>query len=505
MNNSSAILRWLITYAVIVPLAVTLGYLLTNPLDYSTFGFVGVLLVVLAIPLLLRWHFWLLLFSLNAGITVFFLKGSPSLWMVMVALSLGISVLERALSSEKQFIAVPQVTWPLLCLIGVVFMTAKLTGGFGLRMMGSEVFGGKKYILLIGAILSYFALTAHRIPPRQAKWAVALFFLSGLTYIISDLNGVLPNFVFLFFPANARFGELGNYRLGGIAVAASTAIYYLLARYGIRGIFISGPRWRLILFVLFFSLSLVSGYRSTLVGLALTFLIQFFLEGMQKTVLLPIFAFVGVCMMVALVPLTPKLPFTVQRTLSVVPLLPVSSEAKQDGQATMEWRYNFWRALLPQVPKHLLLGKGYAITAEDFEFMGSDSAFKSLDPGQQGLGLSSDYHNGWLSVIIPLGLWGMIAFLWFIGAGAWVVYSNFRYGDPFLLTVNTFLLAAFIRCVLMFFGGALTTDMMTFAAYVGLSVSLNNGVRRPAPAPVKKPDTFLPARPFPRPRPVFQR
>jgi hypothetical protein len=35
MNNSSAILRWLITYAVIVPLALFIGYLLTNPLDYS--------------------------------------------------------------------------------------------------------------------------------------------------------------------------------------------------------------------------------------------------------------------------------------------------------------------------------------------------------------------------------------------------------------------------------------------------------------------------------------
>ena len=99
-SNSPAILKWLITYAVVVPVAVFLGYVLTNPLDYSTFGLVGALLLVVVLPLLLRWHFWFLLFGLNAGIVVVFLKGSPSVWIVVVVLSLGISILDRALSQE---------------------------------------------------------------------------------------------------------------------------------------------------------------------------------------------------------------------------------------------------------------------------------------------------------------------------------------------------------------------------------------------------------------------
>src|ERR1039458_7124104 len=211
MNDSSAILKWLITYAVIVPLALFIGYLLTNPLDYSTFAYVGVLGFVLVFPLLLRWHYWLLLFSLNASMVVFFLKGSRNL--------------ERALSSEKRFIGVPQVTWPLVCLVGVVLFTAKMTGAFGLRMLGSEVYGGRKYIFVLCAIMSYFALTAHRIPRHQAKWAVALFFLGGMTYFIGDLYGMLPsafNFIFLFFPPSSRYDtgfDQGIYRLGGTAVA----------------------------------------------------------------------------------------------------------------------------------------------------------------------------------------------------------------------------------------------------------------------------------------------
>jgi len=57
MNNAPAILKSLIIYAMCVPLAVIVGYMLTDPLDYSTFAYAGVLTLVLVFPLLLRWHY----------------------------------------------------------------------------------------------------------------------------------------------------------------------------------------------------------------------------------------------------------------------------------------------------------------------------------------------------------------------------------------------------------------------------------------------------------------
>ena len=45
-NNAAAIFRSLIVYAVCVPLAIFVGYTLTNPLDYSTLGFYGVIITV---------------------------------------------------------------------------------------------------------------------------------------------------------------------------------------------------------------------------------------------------------------------------------------------------------------------------------------------------------------------------------------------------------------------------------------------------------------------------
>jgi len=85
-------------------------------------------MLVLAIPLLLRCHYWLLLLAWNMTAVVFFLPGRPNLWLATTALSLGMSLLQRALSKEMHFIKVPQITWPLICLVVVVIFTAKLTG-----------------------------------------------------------------------------------------------------------------------------------------------------------------------------------------------------------------------------------------------------------------------------------------------------------------------------------------------------------------------------------------
>jgi len=61
-------------------------------------------------------------------------------------------------------------------MLAVVLVTAKLTGGFGLRSFGSEVYAaGNTFGLIIG-ILSYFALTARRIPPAKARVVCGVVF-----------------------------------------------------------------------------------------------------------------------------------------------------------------------------------------------------------------------------------------------------------------------------------------------------------------------------------------
>lgn len=512
MNNAPAILKALVIYAICVPLAVVVGYTLTDPLDYTTFAYAGILALVLLFPLLLRWHYPLLLLSVNTNAIIFFIKGRPAFWLVMVTLSLGISVLERAMSSQKRFIRVPQITWPLICMIGVVYFTAKLTGGLGLRAFGSDVYGGKKYIWLIMSIISYFAFTAQRIPPERAKLYLALLLLGGVTNLIGDLYPVTPSFlhfIFWIFPISSISNELvmGTTRLGGVAGAATVIVYWLMARYGLRGIFLSGKLWRPVLFVMVSLMIFLGGFRSIIILYMGVFGVMFFMEGLHRTRALLVFMLAGVLIMVTIVPLAPHLPFTFQRSLAFLPLN-LSVEAKAQAEDSSEWRVKMWDALLPQVPSHLLLGKGYAITMEDFEAMGSDTAFSTVDASQQGLALSSDFHNGPLSVVIPFGIWGVFAVLWLMVAGSRVMYCNFRYGDESLRTINTFLWAYYLCLLLrfMFLVGALNSDMFYFVSTIGFSIALNGGVCRPEAQPVQARQPMVhPARILPRARPAFQR
>jgi hypothetical protein len=94
--------------------------------------------------------------------------------------------------------------------------------------------------------------------------------------------------------------------------------------------------------------------------------------------------------------------------------------------------------------------------------------------------LAEDFHNGPISVLIPFGIWGGLAMLWFFAVCVRVTYLNYRYSDPTLQTVNTFFFAAIVAHLIFFtlFYGDMSGDMATYCGLLGLSVSLNGGVRR---------------------------
>lgn len=491
--NIAQALRSLAIYGVCALLAIIIGVLMTNPLTYSSLGFVGVVCAVLFIPFLLRWHIPLMIVCWSLPVSMFFLKGDPSICLVMIAISLTISIVERTLN-QTHFIKVPQITWPLWFLIAVVLLTAKLTGGFGLEAFGSEVYGGKKYVFLIVGILGYFALTARPIPREKARWYVGFFFLGGALSFIRDLYPVMPGFMQPLFwlippmPFDASGIQVGTTRLIGTAWGATGFIGFLVAVYGLRGIFLSGKLWRPAALAIALLLVFFGGFRSALITVGATLILQFFLEGLHRTKLMPFVIVFTLAFAAAALPLASKLPFTFQRTLAFLPegWIDLSSDARAAANASTDWRIQMWKGLLPQVPKYLIVGKGYAISMEDFATMGTDSAFHSADAGQQALALSGDYHNGPLSVIIPFGVWGAFGFLWFTGTSVWVMYRNFRYGDPELATVNIFLFTTYVVSMLSFYflAGGFADGMLGFTGVLGMSVAINRGVRKP-PLPAK--------------------
>jgi len=167
-----------------------------------------------------------------------------------------------------------------------------------------------------------------------------------------------------------------------------------------------------------------------------------------------------------------------------------------NAEGSTEWRLEIWRALLPQIPNYLLIGKGYAFSALTYnEEMGANAIFSGqrvIDASQNALALSSDFHSGPLSLIIPFGIWAVLLWLWYLIAGFFVVSRNYRNGNPELGFINRYLYVVFIaKCItFVFIFGDLVGDMAGFAAVIGLSIALNHGIGRHQP--LKKP---LPAKP----------
>ena len=117
-----------------------------------------------------------------------FLPGRPPLWAVVACVGLLFAVLNRAVSANERFVIEPSIIKPLLVLASVVVATGLLTGGFGVHMLGSSQFGGKKYFYFLASIAGYFVFTSRRIPPHRAGLYVALFFLAGVTFAVNDVR-----------------------------------------------------------------------------------------------------------------------------------------------------------------------------------------------------------------------------------------------------------------------------------------------------------------------------
>jgi hypothetical protein len=483
MSNAFALFRSLVIYGVCLPLAIFIGYLLATPDDFASLSVVSLLLALMTIPLFLRWHYPLLILSLNMAGGFYLLPGQPTFALVMIGVSLGISVLGHVMNRNLKFMQASSVAWSLIFLTAVILGTAKLTGGIGLKTFGSDAIGGKHYVYLLAGIAAFFAITARSIPPKRAGLYLALFLAAPMTAAIGELVSVIsPNlyFIFWFFPpdmyaASAFFSDAGILRLAGIGVASAAGINLLLAHYGIQGVLDLRRGWRFPLFCLLLVGSTLGGFRSTVISVAMTLMIVFYLEGLMRSRLLPAVILATILAGTLIVPFSDRLPLSVQRSLAFLPLK-LDPEAELSALDSVNWRLQIWNDLLPTIPQYLVVGKGLGIDARDLALLADTN--RGSQTGDIA-SLAGDYHSGPLSLIIPFGLGGVVGFFWFLFASIRVLHKNYQFGDPEYRRYNRFLLSFFLANTFMFFFivGSFYSGMATFAGIVGLSVALNHGVR----------------------------
>jgi hypothetical protein len=513
MSGDSASARSsLVMYGICLPVAIFLGFLLVNIVNdpYGSMvskGMVGVLLMLMLLPLFMRYYHPWLIAVWNMAMVIMFLPGDLMGWTLMSLIGFTLAVGHYILNRQRKFISVPSITRPLIFLAVVVGMTAYLRGGIGLHVFGDESIGGKRYLLIWVSIMGYFALTSQAIRPEKRKLMTIIFVLGGATAMISDIGGMIGGpiqYIGYIFPLTdattlASQGASGVERLGGLANGALCVALALVAYFGIERIADLKKLWRGVLFAAFLLLTMSGGFRGLIILAALTCGLVFYFEGLLRSRLLPIVLLAVLLFGTLAFAFAEHMPLSFQRSVAFLPLKldPVAIESAEDSS---NWRLDIWKSLVPQIPHYLILGKGLGIDFNDlasyYEF--GNSQVGGVEGG--GFTLAGDYHNGPLSLIIQFGLWGALGFLWLVVASLKVLWANYKYGDPEIKQQNIYLLAFYIAKIVMFFAvfGSFYTDITVFAGIIGFSISLNGGVAKPASVPRPK-IVFNRFRPLPAP------
>jgi hypothetical protein len=477
MSVNPESLRLPLIYTAIMALAAVLGGVLAAGEEVDALVLIVALFGLLVSPLVLKWHRAMLFFCWNSTLGTYFLPGQAPLWLSLGAVSLLLTMVDRTLHQGQPLVSQPAIAWPLVVFAGVVVVTMLATGGVGIQWLGeSGLSGGRKYMWILCACLGYFALTGVVIPVEKAPLFYGLFFLGGLTGFVGPLAGWLGGPVaylqYVFSPVEGVAQTATGFRVKGLSSTGAAIVAWLLARYGFGGVFHSERFWRIGLLGLGMLLGLMSGYRTALVTYAIVLAMMFFLEGHHRTPRLLVWAGAGLLGVALLIPLTPHLPTPVQRSLSFLPL-PVDPIVRFEAEGTLSWRESLWKELLEDVPQYFWLGKGMTVSTVDME---SAKTFEILGASRWYVSyLTGEHHNGFLSVIIPFGIWGLLALLWLLGAGLWVLARNFRHGRAELRSVNAYLLASYVAWMVLYFSywGTLYWALRDATGLLALGVALN--------------------------------
>lgn len=488
--------RGVLIFALCLPLAILMGFMLADPMMASNQMFISAALMALLIPLLLTIHHRALIWVGGAVMIAFFVKGQPQMWMVFAALSFGISIVSRPLAKGR--IKPVWEKWVLVTLVIVltcVLTTAALTGGIGMRVFGSATYGGRKYFALIVAIIGFFALTMAILPRRFAQRDVGIFTLGPITTAFSNVAYMLgPGFYFLFalFPVSLAINQaqadfapalVGIKRYTGFGAASTAICMYCLLRWGFRGLCDLTKPWRVLVLMAAMFMGMLSGFRSSILVTVLVATIQFFAEGLHRTKYAASFAGFAAAAFVFLAAFSESLPLSAQRAISFLPVR-VDPIAANDAKTSLTWRFEMWRMVVKEIPKHLWLGKGYAIDPTDL-YLAEESFRRGFINDYETAIAAADYHSGFLSMMVPFGVVGTTAMMLFFIAGGRVMYRNMRYGDADIKNINTFLFSFYVGRLLYFFAffGGIETDFWFFVSLVGISLSMNGGMKGRAVKP----------------------
>lgn len=412
------------------------------------------------------------------------LPGLPSkVNLCMLAMgTVSVTLVASAVVNRQPILGRPQTLW-VAALMALMLVTAYMRG-FGLRSLGGEAWGGFTYVtMLLNCLFFLAAGNAHlseRDWTRALVWMCLLSIVPTLAQAAYAYTGGALRYVFYVVVPEYQVLEFMHLRERGSELARLQQANIPSQYYFVLAFLTMAWRrlrpWTVALIVVSFILAGVSGNRIALVFNIMMAFIYTAIERDKPLVhlLFRPLTFVIVLALLVLSFAAEFLPMTFQRVLSVIPFANVSAEAREAATTTINWRIEVWAAALRQAPQYLLIGKGFAFSAQDVMTISARTLYMN---DITYVLATRNYHNGMIHTLLDLGLPGLLIAVGFItGAlGRHLRLARGEWHSPTMRHYHRVFLAVLLTTVVVYF---VLAGGVTHLAYMFFWVLLLEGFVR---------------------------
>jgi hypothetical protein len=366
---------------------------------------------------------------------------------------------------------------------------------FGMKFLGSSVWGGRNYINVYVGLAAFFVIQSIPMSPRLwAKLPYVILGVSGFDLMITVITTIFPNSIYKIYPFYSAVSRTGieeivtggpsdTTRLGSVGNFGTLLITLILAKISLRQILHLSNLPRLVMGMVGFLAVLFSSFRSSVVST----LTVIFVAGIRDLkfgvlALLPFLAIILFALSVVNSEFV-TLPKQFQRSLSFVPGK-WDVDTAQDATSSNDFRTRIWTIWTREYfPKHPIFGRGFGFQSTWAE----QSVYRNDPYADVQMVETGNIHNGFFSTVDCFGIVGTVFFvIWNLRLLARTFQVSFQKNDPAGLALR-FVALSLATSIIFYWISALSvgtflpSEFAAAAVFLRLQRSTGGGPARSAP------------------------
>ena len=446
--------------------------------------------------------FWVIAIASSFLLGTFpILGGAFTPFQILMAIGVAKFLIEDVILGRKRLRIGNRVDALLIAgFMGVLTLHA-VHDRFGMRFLGSSVWGGRNYVNVYVGLAAFFIIQS--IPMEARHWKKLPYLVlavASFDLFIAIITTIFPSSIYAIYPFYSAVSALGieqivfgesnvTGRVGAFGVFGFILVILILATTSLRDLFHPKYLFRLVCLTVGFVSVLFSGFRSALVNVMIGFLAAGFRDlKFRLVVLLPLVAVIlfGFSLINTHVF---RLPKQVQRALSFVPG-DWDREMVRDARGSNEFRSRVWTLWAQEYfPRQPFLGRGFGFNAE----MAKPSIYHKTATDYQQTVEVQNLHNGLFATLDSFGIIGTIFFvIWVARIFIRTLKVSFNKTDPTGVTLRFVALYLGVWIVAYWFGAQTVGSFLPLQfALAGVLIRLQEAARTAIPRSVS-PEPHLP-------------